>query len=163
MFDEFHLTLIFIADPQWRRRYWMFLAYFVAALTFVHVFLTPISNTETYNDFLGYVGLAIEAVLPLPQVIANHKSRSCKGFRLSVCAAWILGDTMKLSYFFFGPQVIPWAFRLCAMFQCACDSYLGFQFWMYSRPQFRVATTNSSSSPAEHESWGHDEKDIRMN
>lgn len=141
--------------------YWMSLAYFVAALTFVQLFLTPVSNTETYISLLGYVGLAVEALLPLPQIIANHRSRSCKGFRLSVCAAWILGDTMKLSYFFLGSQVIPWAFRLCAMFQCVCDFYLGFQFWLYNSPS---TPTRAASSPIERESWGHDEKDndIRM-
>lgn len=139
----------------------MFLAYFVAALTFVQLFLTPISDTETYNNLLGYVGLAVEAVLPLPQVLANHRSRSCKGFRLSVCAAWILGDTMKLSYFFFGPQAIPWAFRLCAMFQCVCDFYLGFQFWLYTSTSTPIP---AAGGPMGRESWGHDEKDndIRM-
>lgn len=131
----------------------MFLAYFAAGLTFIQIFLTPISNTQTYADLLGYVGLAVEATLPLPQILANHRSRSCKGFRLSVVAAWILGDTTKISYFFFGGQVVPWAFRLCAMFQCVCDFYLGFQFWLY--------TPRVAGSPR-HESWGTEEKDIRM-
>lgn len=136
----------------------MFIGYFVAALTFIQIFLTPISETETYTTILGYVGLALEAVLPLPQILANHRSRSCKGFRLSVVAAWILGDTMKISYFFFSSQMIPWAFRLCAMFQCVCDFYLGFQFWLYSNP----TTLSGASSPRNNESWGADEKDIRM-
>lgn len=136
----------------------MFIAYFVGVLSFIHL-LTPISNSPAYINLLGYLGLAIEATLPLPQVIANHQSQSCKGFRLSVCAAWILGDVMKLSYFFTSEQVIPWAFRLCAIFQCICDGYLGVQFWMYGSGSGSVGNPQQrleSEIPLE-------EKEIRMN
>ncbi|KAL4788495.1 hypothetical protein BJX76DRAFT_116817 [Aspergillus varians] len=143
---------------QWdnARPYWLSMAYFVGALSFIHVVLTPISNSPAYINFLGYLGLAIEATLPLPQVIANHQSRSCKGFRLSVCAAWILGDITKLGYFFTSQQVIPWAFRLCALFQFVCDSYLGVQFWMYNQ-----GASNGPQQRLENE-IGLEEKDIRM-
>jgi lipid-A-disaccharide synthase-like uncharacterized protein len=138
-------------------RYWLFLAYFVAVLFVFH--LTPISDSATYISFLGAVGLAVEATLPLPQILANYRSGSCKGFRVSVLAAWILGDTMKMSYFFCSQEAIPWAFKLCGMFQCVCDLYLGFQYWMFTRASDRAA-----GSSMEHEGrWGQEEKDIRMN
>ncbi|KAL4742073.1 hypothetical protein BDV11DRAFT_36811 [Aspergillus similis] len=146
---------------QWKktRPYWLFLAYFTGALAFIHIFLTPISSSPTYINFLGYWGLAVEAVLPLPQVLANHRSRSCKGFRVSVVAAWILGDITKLSYFFTSEQVIPWAFRMCAIFQFICDSILGLQFWVYSQGASRVA--GNPQQRLENE-IGLEEKDIRM-
>src|SRR5438045_3121948 len=84
-----------------------------------------------YISFLGYAGLAVEALLPLPQILKNHSARSCEGFRLSVIANWLLGDAMKMSYFFLSSEVIPWPFRLCGMFQAGCDSYLGYQFYIY--------------------------------
>lgn len=139
-------------------RYWMFLAYFVGALLFVQILLPPIAQSDLYVSLLGYAGLAVEAILPLPQIIANHRSRSCKGFRVSVLAAWILGDVMKMSYFFCSKEVIPWAFRLCAMFQCVCDLYLGVQFWMYSRHTLRAAGGPRHNNA----SWPVGEKDIRM-
>lgn len=139
-------------------RYWMFLAYFIAALSFIQICLPPIAQSEFYINCLGYIGLAVEATLPLPQIIANHQSRSCKGFRLSVVAAWILGDLMKLSYFFCSQEVIPWAFRLCALFQCVCDLYLGVQFWMYSKASFSAAGSPREPSG----NWTVEEKDIRM-
>ncbi|KAL2863335.1 PQ-loop repeat-containing protein [Aspergillus lucknowensis] len=146
---------------QWRnaRPYWLFLAYLTGALTVIHICLPPISNSAVYINFLGYLGLAVEAILPLPQVIANHRSRSCKGFRISVAAAWILGDIMKLSYFFTSEDGIPWAFRLCGMFQFVCDCYLGVQFWMYNQGSFRGA-----GSPQERfeKEIPLEEKDIRM-
>ncbi|KAJ5837008.1 hypothetical protein N7447_003034 [Penicillium robsamsonii] len=118
---------------QWRdtKPYWFCIAYFVGILTFIH--LTPIAQSEFYISLLGYIGLATEATLPLPQIVANHRSGSCKGFRVSVVAAWILGDTMKMSYFFNSTETIPWAFKLCGIFQCVCDFYLGFQFYFFTR------------------------------
>ncbi|PYH42719.1 PQ-loop repeat-containing protein [Aspergillus saccharolyticus JOP 1030-1] len=146
---------------QWRsaKPYWMFLAYFTAALLVIQVLLPPLAYSESYIGLLGYVGLAVEATLPLPQVIKNHQSRSCVGFRLSVVIAWILGDIMKLSYFFCSAEVIPWSFRLCGMFQCVCDLYLGLQFWMYSGTSFGAA---GSPSRGASEGYEVEEKDIRM-
>lgn len=147
-------------------RYWLFLAYFVAAFFCIH--LTPVARSDTYINLLGYVGLAVEATLPIPQIIKNQTSRSCEGFRVSVVAAWIIGDAMKMAYFFCSSEAIPWAFRVCGVFQCLCDCYLGIQFWMFSRSSYRVSAT---ASPRENghghdhrhgDAWGHHEKDIRM-
>lgn len=135
----------------------MFLAYMVAVLTVIH--LTPVSQSELYISLLGCIGLAIEATLPLPQILSNHLSGSCKGFRVSVLVAWLLGDTMKMSYFFYSQEAIPLAFKLCGIFQCVCDFYLGFQFWMYTRGSFRAA----GSTQEQEGRWGAAEKDIRMN
>lgn len=137
--------------------YWLFLAYFVTILTVIH--LSPISYSQAYISLLGYIGLAVEATLPLPQIFANHRSGSCKGFRLSLLAAWILGDAMKMSFFFFSAEPIPWAFKMCGMFQCVCDSYLGFQYWMFTRGSRRAAGSYSEKEGR----WGQGEKDIRMN
>jgi solute carrier family 66, member 2 len=84
-----------------------------------------------YSVLIGYMGLSIEATLPLPQIFANAQSRSCKGFRLSVLASWLLGDAFKMFWFFTATTEIPLAFKLCGMFQAACDCFLGFQYYMY--------------------------------
>jgi len=113
------------------RPYYQFLAYMTSSLLAVHVLLPFISGSPAYIALLGYAGLAVEAILPLPQIVKNHNARSCKGFRLSVIANWLAGDVMKMSYFFLSSEIIPWPFRLCGMFQACCDSYLGLQFYMY--------------------------------
>ncbi|CAI7601568.1 unnamed protein product [Penicillium glandicola] len=158
---------------QWKttKPYWMFLAYFVGILTVIH--LTPVAQSEFYIGLLGYIGLAVEATLPLPQIIANHQSGSCKGFRVSVIASWILGDVMKMSYFFNSTETIPWAFKLCGIFQCVCDLYLGFQFYMFTRNSSHTISHSNSHSPhisqtageskEQNGRWAHHEKDIRMN
>ncbi|KAF7720198.1 Uncharacterized protein PECH_008578 [Penicillium ucsense] len=151
---------------QWRntKPYWLFLAYFFAALFVLH--LTPLSESATYISTLGAVGLAVEAVLPLPQIIANHRSGSCKGFRVSVIAAWILGDVMKMSYFFCSQETIPWSFKICGIFQCICDLYLGFQYCLSVGLIPRTFIPSSSwaagSSVNREGRWGQEEKDIRM-
>jgi len=38
---------------------------------------------------------------------------------------------MKMFWFFTATSEIPWAFKLCGMFQACCDSFLGIQYWMY--------------------------------
>lgn len=111
--------------------YFLFLAYMSCTLLSIHVLLPFISRTSFYISLLGYVGLAIEAILPIPQMLKNHNARSCKGFRLSVIINWLAGDTMKMSYFFLSKESVPWPFKLCGIFQACCDTYLGLQFYMY--------------------------------
>lgn len=64
-------------------------------------------------------------------MFANARSRSCKGFRVSVLASWLAGDAMKMFWFFTSPTEIPWAFKLCGIFQAGCDAFLGVQYLMY--------------------------------
>jgi hypothetical protein len=38
---------------------------------------------------------------------------------------------MKMFWFFTATSEIPWAFKLCGIFQMCCDSFLGVQYWIY--------------------------------
>lgn len=105
--------------------------YFFVALVACELFfgLTPLY--ETYSNLIGITGLSVEATLPIPQILSNFQSRSCKGFRVSVLASWLAGDAMKMFWFFTAESEIPWAFKICGMFQACCDSFLGVQYLMY--------------------------------
>lgn len=124
-------------------RYWSTLAYFTFALFAVHTFLPPIAHSKAYITFLGYAGLGIEAILPVPQIYSNQKAQSCKGFRISVLASWLAGDAMKMSYFFLSKEYIPWAFRMCGIFQAMCDCYLGIQYWRFGEGKSGIATAEN--------------------
>ncbi|KAH9842167.1 putative membrane protein [Teratosphaeria destructans] len=115
---------------QWRSRkpYWHFLGYYTAVLATLQYL---IGRNASYIAIQGYVALGVEAILPIPQILQNHRSRSCKGFRLSVLVNWIIGDVFKMTYFFLSEGGVPWAFKLCGLFQAGCDAYLGVQYWMY--------------------------------
>ena len=124
----------FITRPfgfwQWRstRPYWQFLGYYAATLLLLQYLL---GSMEGYVAIQGYVALGIEAILPIPQILQNQRSKSCKGFRLSVLINWLIGDVFKMTYFFLSEGGIPWAFKLCGLFQAGCDCFLGVQYWMY--------------------------------
>lgn len=131
-------------------RYWEYLAGLTLLLFTLHTFLRP-TATSTYIQGIGYLGLAIEAILPLPQIMANQRAQSCKGFRLSVLANWLLGDAMKMGFFFMSDDgKVPWAFKLCGIFQAVCDAGLGLQYWTFGE------------GPGSKESNGGLEKDARL-
>ena len=115
---------------QWRQEkpYWLFLAYYTGTLIVLQVL---IGSSQLYVNSIGYAALAVEAVLPLPQILNNQRSRSCKGFRLSVLVNWLIGDVMKMSFFFLSHTTITWAFKLCGIFQFMCDMYLGVQYLQF--------------------------------
>ncbi|MCJ1441051.1 MAG: hypothetical protein MMC23_001537 [Stictis urceolatum] len=101
---------------RWRgqRLYWQFLLLFTTTLLTLQILLSPNPDKgKAYTTLLGTLGLGIEATLPLPQLYSNYNSQSCKGFRLSVLANWLLGDAMKMGFFFMNDaDAVPWAFKL---------------------------------------------------
>jgi len=119
---------------QWRspKPYWRFLLWLFIVLTAFELILTPSPwFYDIYSSLIGYIGLGVEATLPIPQIISNARTRSCKGFRVSVLASWLAGDLMKMFWFFNARTEIPWAFKMCGIFQMCCDAFLGLQYWMY--------------------------------
>lgn len=97
----------------------------------------------TWTSFLGYLALTIEAILPIPQIIANHRQRGCKGFRLSVLGNWLIGDAFKMVFFFVKDSSdVPWAFKLCGLFQASCDIFLGIQYYMFGDGEIPTLGSN---------------------
>lgn len=136
-----------------RDRYWQFLLYVVVGLIVLEVILTPFPGIYAlYSTVIGITGLSVEATLPIPQILSNHQSRSCKGFRLSVLASWLIGDAMKIFWFFTATSEIPWAFKICGIFQASCDSFLGVQYLMYKDGVGSVTTGAKSYAMTEQRS-----------
>lgn len=115
---------------QWRSRrpYWQFLAYYALTLAALQYL---VGQNAWYIQLQGYVALGVEATLPIPQVFENQRNQACKGFRLSVLVNWLIGDVFKMTYFFLSDGGVPLAFKMCGLFQAACDGYLGAQYWMF--------------------------------
>lgn len=147
---------------QWKspKPYWQFLlSLFIILTGFELLFAPRPSLYASYSAFIGYLGLGIEATLPIPQVLKNSRMRSCKGFRFSVLASWIAGDIMKMFWFFSATNPIPWSFKLCGLFQMGCDFFLGFQYWVYGDGS-KVASKDSPH--VEMRSLVHDSSDARL-
>ncbi|KAI0969808.1 hypothetical protein F4678DRAFT_154498 [Xylaria arbuscula] len=129
---------------QWRssKPYWHFLGYLFVTLTVLELLIAPFDSIyPTYSTLVGYIGLSVEATLPLPQLYANAQSKSCKGFRFSVLASWIVGDSMKMFWFFTATSEIPLAFKLCGVFQAVCDALIGVQYFVYGNGSPAAAKT----------------------
>ena len=105
-----------------------FLAAFVASLTFLQIL---IGSSPTYTTMVGFIGLGIEATLPIPQFLSNYRQSSVAGFRPSVIIAWLIGDMFKVSYFFFGNANVSWQFKACAIVQFSFDLGIAIQFCLY--------------------------------
>ncbi|PHH71282.1 hypothetical protein CDD80_5391 [Ophiocordyceps camponoti-rufipedis] len=126
---------------QWRspKPYWQFLVYLVCVLMAFEVVLAAMPPVYAlWSATLGYVGLSVEATLAIPQILANSQARSCKGFRLSVLIAWLGGDALKILWFFTSTTDIPVAFKVCGIFQAACDCLLGVQYMQYGDGERRI-------------------------
>lgn len=124
--------------------------YLFIILIALELILAPFTGIYAmYSVLLGYIGLSVEATLPLPQIFANARSRSCKGFRLSVLASWLAGDAMKMFWFFTSTTEIPWAFKLCGIFQAGCDCFLGIQYLMYGSGEQKLKD-DDAAVPVEH-------------
>ncbi|KAM0518620.1 hypothetical protein ACHAPE_004384 [Trichoderma viride] len=122
-----------------QRPYWQFIVYLFAGLLVCEVVMSSIPPVyATYSVLVGYIGLSVEATLPIPQILANAQSKSCKGFRLSVLASWIGGDAMKIFWFFTATSEIPLAFKICGIFQACCDCLLGVQYLIYGEGESTV-------------------------
>lgn len=134
-------------------RYWQFLLYLFIILTALELFFSPSPSLYSiYSSAIGYLGLSIEAILPVPQILSNNRTRSCKGFRFSVLASWIAGDVFKMFWFFSAQTPIPWSFKLCGIFQMACDFFLGIQYWMYGDGSTAILKDNLNVELREHDS-----------
>ena len=119
---------------QWRstRPYWTFLTYLSATLLVLHLLLSSTALFIPYTNLLGAIALAVEATLPLPQLLTNHQRRGCAGFRPSVIANWVVGDTFKMWFFFTSAEgEVPWAFKACGVFQATCDLGLALQYLVW--------------------------------
>ncbi|KAI2470345.1 hypothetical protein F4781DRAFT_391329 [Annulohypoxylon bovei var. microspora] len=136
---------------QWRspKPYWQFLLSLFISLTILELLIAPFQSFYSgYSDLIGYIGLSIEATLPIPQLLSNARSRSCKGFRFSVLASWLVGDAMKMFWFFTSASAIPWAFKLCGIFQAVCDFLIGVQYLMYGDQQPAMKTQQGWPYPS---------------
>lgn len=84
-----------------------------------------------YIQTLGFVGLLIEAVLPVPQIMTNFAMGSVQGFRLSLVASWLAGDVSKLTYFAYATDELAIQFVVCGVVRLLLDLFVGIQYVVY--------------------------------
>eukprot|EP00727_Mastigamoeba_balamuthi_P004318 m51a1_g13884 hypothetical protein (226) ;mRNA; r:658301-659106 len=83
-------------------------------------------------ELVGFVAVAVEASLAVPQYLKNRDTRSTEGFSPLLLAAWFAGDAFKTAYFVLRRS--PLQFVLCGTFQLLLDVLITLQFATYPRP-----------------------------
>lgn len=58
-----------------------------------------------------------------------------------------MGDCFKLGFLFGSSGNVTTSFKMCGLFQAACDAFLGVQYWMFgSREPVVVIGSKSTQS-----------------
>ncbi|CAG87201.2 DEHA2D12870p [Debaryomyces hansenii CBS767] len=128
---------------QWNDEsdYWKYILKF----SLIFGVLTAIFNhNETYGSFIGVLGLFIEALLPLPQILMLNRLKSIRNFKIMLLLSWLGGDLTKISYLVFGTDNISIIFILAALFQMGLDIIIAFQYLHFRNYQLSILPTANS-------------------
>lgn len=99
-----------------------------------------------YVEILGFLALFIEAMLAVPQLMKNFKSKSTEGMSILMVLMWTVGDVFKTSYFIL--REAPAQFWLCGGLQVLIDITILGQVQFYK---------NGTGPPPHHHSGGRDD------
>lgn len=123
-------------DPSYKRiwKFWQWESHnafwrFLFRFTLIVIFSTLIfRDYQKFGELLGFIGLFVESLLPLPQILLLNQLKSVEGFKLLLLLSWLCGDVMKISYLVFGANNISMLFLFFATFQASLDLYIAFQY-----------------------------------
>lgn len=140
---------------QWidEYRYWQFIMVFSAAFS---VLTVAFRLSTIFASVVGILGLFIEALLPLPQILMLQRLQTVQNFKVILLVSWLCGDCLKLSYLFFGTDDVSPIFIMAGLFQMALDLVILAQYVHFRRldnaadlPMFEMAEMASESSERE--------------
>jgi len=84
-----------------------------------------------YVELIGFLSLAIEATLGVPQLVKNYKNKSTEGLSIALILSWFVGDAFKTVYFISTRS--PLQFIMCGALQLLVDCAILFQINKYKR------------------------------
>ncbi|XP_014286884.1 solute carrier family 66 member 2 isoform X3 [Halyomorpha halys] len=84
-----------------------------------------------YVEILGFLALFMEAMLAVPQLVKNFKSKSTEGMSILMVLMWTVGDVFKTTYFIL--REAPAQFWLCGGLQVLIDITILGQVWLYHK------------------------------
>jgi len=108
--------------------YIVFLLCLVASLTLLTFTLQRWQSP--FTEFIGFLSLAVEAILGIPQLYTNQRRRSTTGLSFELIATWFAGDTFKT--FYFVRTEAPLQFVFCGIFQLLVDLAIFYQIFSFN-------------------------------
>ncbi|EMG46931.1 ANY1 Scramblase ANY1 [Candida maltosa Xu316] len=124
-FDVYYRRPLLFWQWKYEGHYWWFLVYFSGVFG---VLTWCLRDNATYANAIGILGLFIESLLPLPQILLLNRLQSVKNFKVILLLSWLGGDCTKISYLLFGAQNISVIFIIAGLFQMSLDIYIAFQY-----------------------------------
>lgn len=130
LFDgHYRRPLLFWQWPE-TTAYWRFLAQFTAVFA---VLTACLRHSHHYGAFIGTLGLFIESLLPLPQILLLARCQSVKNFKVVLLFSWLCGDCTKITYLLYGTSNVLLIFIAAALFQMSLDIVVAFQYVHYKK------------------------------
>lgn len=117
---------------QWKQEivYWKFIGGFAA---FFGTLTVVFSWSTFYGNFIGILGLFIESLLPLPQILLLNRLGSIRDFKSILLLSWLCGDLTKISYLLYGTNDVSKNFIAAGLFQMTLDLIIVWQYVHYWR------------------------------
>lgn len=122
---------------QWDndKTFWKFIGIFSVTQFMITFFISKVLNWDELAQWLGsiigFIGLLVESLLPLPQIAILVTLKSVQGFKLIILISWLCGDTLKITYLLFGTKNVSVLFIMFGLFQMSLDVYIGGQYIYY--------------------------------
>ncbi|CCE83202.1 Piso0_003774 [Millerozyma farinosa CBS 7064] len=85
-------------------------------------------ESEYYGMFIGTLGLLIESLLPLPQILLFNRLKSVDNFRSILLLSWLGGDFTKIAYLIYGTDKASRIFVLAALLQMCLNTVVAYQY-----------------------------------
>ncbi|KAK9480851.1 hypothetical protein V1514DRAFT_324637 [Lipomyces japonicus] len=118
---------------QWKSD-WKFYICIVVFLAFVGVMQLFLRSFDTWFELIARVAVAVEAVLPLPQLILNYTRHSLSGFRFTLLFAWVSGDFVKTLFYYIDGQ--EYYYKIGGTVQTLLDFAILAQYLYYWRQKY---------------------------
>lgn len=122
--------------------YIYFLVLFIVLIGFVSHFVGY--DNYYYVELLGAASASVEAVIGLPQIYQNFKTKNTASLSLFMIYTWVIGDSIKT--FYFVKTQSPFQLICCGIFQLTMDMVILLQIFLYSKGKTSVETEQTKNT-----------------
>ncbi|CDU24236.1 uncharacterized protein SPSC_03307 [Sporisorium scitamineum] len=102
---------------------------------------------EEWSSIMGWVSIACWVLPSFSQMHQNFISKSAEGLSITFVIIWLAGDALNAAGAWF--QGLLWTMIILALYYCACDCVLIFQYWYYRKYYHRGVKISTISASLE--------------
>ncbi|TKY87473.1 hypothetical protein EX895_003487 [Sporisorium graminicola] len=100
---------------------------------------------DEWSSIMGWI--ACWVIVYSPQMHQNFVSKSAEGLSITFVIIWLAGDALNAAGAWF--QELLWTMTILALYYCACDCVLIFQYWYYRKYYHRGVKISTISASLE--------------